>query len=176
VDVRIITATNQDLSSAVQAGKFRSDLFYRLNVVPIHIPPLRERKDDLIPLVNHLLDKFASKYGKKIDTIPPEVMATFSNYDWPGNIRELENAMERMVVMSETDSISLDQVPSEIRGVVSTTKTSDLKATLDTLSQVTEKQMIIDALNKTNQNRTSAAKLLGISRRTLQNKIKEYGL
>jgi len=176
VDVRIITATNQDLSSAVQAGKFRSDLFYRLNVVPIHIPPLRERKDDLIPLLNYLLDKFASKYGKKIGTLPPEVMATFSNYDWPGNIRELENVMERMVVMSETDSLSLDQVPSEIRGVVSTTKASGLKATIETLSQVTEKQMIIDALNKMNQNRTRAAKLLGISRRTLQNKIKEYGL
>jgi len=176
VDVRIITATNQDLPSAVQAGKFRSDLFYRLNVVPIHIPPLRERKDDLIPLVNHLLDKFTSKYGKKIDTIPPEVMATFSNYDWPGNIRELENVMERMVVMSEIDSLSLDQVPPEIRGVVSRTEATTLKEKIETLSQVTEKQMIIDALNKTNQNRTLAAKLLGISRRTLQNKIKEYGL
>jgi len=176
VDVRIITATNQDLSSAVQSGTFRSDLFYRLNVVPIHVPPLRERKDDLIPLVNYLLDKFASKYGKKIGAISPEVMATFINYDWPGNIRELENVMERMVVMSETDSLSLDQVPPEIRGVVSTTEASTLKEKIETLSQVTEKQMIIDALNKTHQNRTQAAKLLGISRRTLQNKIKEYGL
>jgi len=176
VDVRIITATNQDLSSAVQSGTFRSDLFYRLNVVPIHVPPLRERKDDLIPLVNYLLDKFASKYGKKIGAISPEVMATFTNYDWPGNIRELENVMERMVVMSETDSLSLDQVPPEIRGVVSTTEASTLKEKIETLSQVTEKQMIIDALNKTHQNRTQAAKLLGISRRTLQNKIKEYGL
>jgi len=176
VDVRIITATNQDLSSAVQSGTFRSDLFYRLNVVPIHVPPLRERKDDLIPLLNYLLDKFASKYGKKIGAISPEVMATFINYDWPGNIRELENVMERMVVMSETDSLSLDQVPPEIRGVVSTTEASTLKEKIETLSQVTEKQMIIDALNKTHQNRTQAAKLLGISRRTLQNKIKEYGL
>jgi two-component system response regulator AtoC len=176
IDVRIITATNQDLSSSVQSGTFRSDLFYRLNVVPIHIPPLRERKDDLIPLGNCLLDKFASKYGKKIGAIPPEVMATFTNYDWPGNIRELENVMERMVVMSETDLLSLDQVPPEIRGMVSTTEASTLKEKIETLSQVTEKQMIIDALNKTNQNRTQAAKLLGISRRTLQNKIKEYGL
>jgi transcriptional regulator with PAS, ATPase and Fis domain len=176
IDVRIITATNQDLSSSVQSGTFRSDLFYRLNVVPIHIPPLRERKDDLIPLGNCLLDKFASKYRKKIGAIPPEVMATFTNYDWPGNIRELENVMERMVVMSETDLLSLDQVPPEIRGMVSTTEASTLKEKIETLSQVTEKQMIIDALNKTNQNRTQAAKLLGISRRTLQNKIKEYGL
>ena len=176
VDVRIITATNQDLPSAVQAGKFRSDLFYRLNVVPIHIPPLRERKDDLIPLVNHLLDKFTSKYGKKIGTLPPEVMASFSNYDWPGNIRELENVLERMVVMSETDSLNLDQVPREIRGVVSRTEATTLKEKIETLSQLTEKQMIIDALNKTNQNRTLAARVLGISRRTLQNKIKEYGL
>ena len=176
VDVRIITATNQDLSSAVQSGTFRSDLFYRLNVVPIHVPPLRERKDDLIPLVNYLLDKFASKYGKKIGAISPEVMATFTNYDWPGNIRELENVMERMVVMSEIDSLSLDQVPPEIRGVVSRTEATTLKEKIETLSQVTEKQMVIDALSKTHQNRTQAAKLLGISRRTLQNKIKEYGL
>jgi two-component system response regulator AtoC len=176
VDIRIIAATNQDLQSAVQSGKFRSDLFYRLNVVPIHIPSLRERKDDLIPLVGYFLKKFAGKYLKKINNVSPEIMATFSNYDWPGNIRELENVLERMVLMSETDTLSLDQLPAEIRGAISTVEASTLKEKVDTISQITEKQMIIDALKKTNQNRTKAAKLLGISRRTLQNKIKEYGL
>ena len=176
VDIRIIAATNQDLQSAVQSGKFRSDLFYRLNVVPIHIPPLRERKDDLIPLVGYFLKIFTAKYCKKINNVSPEVMATFSNYDWPGNIRELENVLERMVLMSETDTLTLDQLPAEIRGAISTVEASTLKEKVDIISQMTEKQMIIDTLNKTNQNRTKAAKLLGISRRTLQNKIKEYGL
>jgi len=176
VDTRIIAATNQDLQSAVQSGKFRSDLFYRLNVVPIHIPPLRERKDDLIPLVGYFLKKFIGKYLKKINNVSPEIMATFSNYDWPGNIRELENVLERMVLMSETDTLTLDQLPAEIRGAISTVEASTLKEKVDTISQMTERQMIIDALNKTNQNRTKAAKLLGISRRTLQNKIKEYSL
>jgi DNA-binding NtrC family response regulator len=176
VDIRIIAATNQDLQSAVQSGKFRSDLFYRLNVVPIHIPPLRERKDDLIPLVGYFLKIFTAKYCKKINNVSPEIMATFSNYDWPGNIRELENVLERMVLMSETDTLTLDQLPAEIRGTVTTVESPTLKEKIDTISQMTEKQMIIDALNKTNQNRTKAANLLGISRRTLQNKIKEYGL
>jgi two-component system response regulator AtoC len=176
VDIRIIAATNQDLQSAVQSGKFRSDLFYRLNVVPIHIPPLRERKDDLIPLAGYFLKIFTEKYCKKINNVSPEIMATFSNYDWPGNIRELENVLERMVLMSETDTLTLDQLPAEIRGAISTVEASTLKEKVDIISQMTEKQMIIDALNKTNQNRTKAAKLLGISRRTLQNKIKEYGL
>jgi len=176
VDTRIIAATNQDLQTAIQAGKFRPDLFYRLNVIPIHVPPLRERKDDLIPLVGYFLKKFTGKYLKKITNVSPEVMATFSHYDWPGNIRELENVLERMVLMSETDTLALDQLPPEIRGIVSTVGASTLKEKIDTISQMTEKQMIIDALNKTNQNRTKAAKLLGISRRTLQNKIKEYGL
>jgi len=176
VDIRIISATNQDLQSAIQSGKFRSDLFYRLNVVPIYIPPLRERKEDLIPLVDYFLKKFSAKYQKRITNISPEVMASFSNYNWPGNIRELENVLERMILMSETATLGLDHLPGEIRGAISTISTPTLKEKVDTISQVTEKQMIIDALNKTNQNRTRAAKLLGISRRTLQNKIKEYGL
>jgi transcriptional regulator with PAS, ATPase and Fis domain len=176
VDIRIISATNQDLQSAIQSSNFRSDLFYRLNVVPIYIPPLRERKEDLIPLVDYFLKKFSAKYQKRIANISPEVMASFSNYNWPGNIRELENVLERMILMSETPTLGLDHLPGEIRGAMSTISTPTLKEKVDTISQMTEKQMIIDALNKTNQNRTKAAKLLGISRRTLQNKIKEYGL
>jgi two-component system, NtrC family, response regulator AtoC len=175
VDLRIIAATNIDLQTAVQSGKFRSDLFYRLNVVPIHIPPLRERKDDLIPLVDYFFKKFTIKY-QKIIHILPEVIAAFSNYDWPGNVRELENVIERLVVMSETDKLSLDQLPAEIRGTNPSVEAPTFKEKIYDISRITEKQMIIDALNKTNQNRTKAATLLGISRRTLQNKIKEYGL
>jgi len=176
VDVRIIAATNKDLQSAIQSGAFRSDLFYRLNVVPVHIPPLRERKDDLIPLIDYFLKKSTTKYKKRLSSISSEVIAAFSNYDWPGNIRELENVLDRMVLMSETDMLNLDQVPAEIRGTVPIVETPTFKEKKEEISRITEKQMIIDALNKTKQNRTKAAKLLGISRRTLQNKIKEYGL
>jgi len=176
VDIRIIAATNIDLQAAVQSGKFRSDLFYRFNVVPIQIPPLRERKDDLLPLIKYLLNKFSGKYNKNKHDISPETLAAFTKYNWPGNIRELENVLERMIVMSENDTLDIDQVPLEIKGEVTSREPSTLKEEMDSISRITEKKMIIEALNKTNQNRTKAAYLLGISRRTLQNKIKEYGL
>jgi len=176
VDIRIIAAANIDLQVAVQSGKFRSDLFYRLNVVPIHIPPLRERKDDLIPLIHYLLSKFTGKYNKKKRDISPQALAAFTNYNWPGNIRELENVLERMVVMSENDTLDIEQVPIEIKGELTSREPATFKENLDSVSRITEKKMIIDALNKTNQNRTKAAHLLGISRRTLQNKIKEYSI
>ena len=176
VDIRIVAATNRDLSGAVQAGTFRSDVFYRLNVVPIYIPPIRDRKEDLIPLVDHFVTKFATKYRRTVTHVAPEVMAVLSSYDWPGNIRELENVLERMMVMSEDDILGLDLLPMEISGTTLTLGPSGLKEKLESISSITEKQMIVDALNKTNQNRTKAAKLLGISRRTLQHKIREYGL
>jgi two-component system response regulator AtoC len=176
VDLRIVAATNMDLQSAIQSGKFRSDLFYRLNVVPIHIPPLRERKDDLVSLIDHFLKKFSAKYQKRMTGISIDVMAALGGYDWPGNIRELENVLERMVLMSEKETIDYDQLPPELRRAEPTSQNSSLKVKMEDISRVTEKQMILDALNRTNQNRTRAAELLGISRRTLQNKIKEYDL
>ena len=140
------------------------------------MPPLRERKEDLVTLVNYLLKRLDDKYQKNVAHVPPEMMAAFANYHWPGNIRELENVLERMVLMAETGTLGLDQLPSEIRGKVSIIEPSTLRGKVDNLTRLTEKEMIIDALTKTNQNRTKAARLLGISRRTLQNKIKEYGL
>jgi DNA-binding NtrC family response regulator len=176
VDVRIIAATNKDLQSEVKAGKFRADLFYRLNVVPIHIPPLRERKEDIIPLLGYFLKKFAARHGKQAHTVRPETTAALLRRDWPGNIRELENTVERMVLMSETDSIGPELLPPEMRGTAEKCASITFKERVDDIVCTSEKQMIVEALNKTNQNRTKAAELLGISRRTLQNKIKEYGL
>ncbi len=176
VDMRIIAATNRDLEEAVHSGGFRSDLFYRLNVVPITVPPLRERTDDLVPLIEYFLKRFSAKYGRGIPGVTPDVMAAFTNYPWPGNIRELENVLERMILLSETDILDLELTPGEIRGTVSTKVSSTLKEKIKADAHVTEKQMIMAALDKTNQNRTKAAYLLGVSRRTLQNKIKEYGL
>ncbi len=176
VDIRVLAATNKDLQEASHAGSFRQELFYRLNVVPFHIPPLRERIDDLGPLAEYFLDKFRSKHRKSIVLISPEVLTAFRAYAWPGNIRELENVMERMVVMSDADTLVPELLPSEIRGITRADESSSFRGRVENVCRITEKQMIIDALQKTDQNRTRAAKLLGISRRTLQNKIKEYGL
>ncbi len=176
VDVRIIAATNRDLHADVQQGKFRADLFYRLNVVPIRIPPLRERKEDIIPLLDYFLEKFAARHGKPAHQARPETTTALLRHDWPGNIRELENTVERMVLMAETDTLGLDQLPPEIRPDAPNPESSTFKERMDEISIASEKQMIVDALNRTNQNRTKAAELLGISRRTLQNKIKEHGL
>jgi transcriptional regulator with PAS, ATPase and Fis domain len=176
VDMRIVAATNMDLKGAVESGQFRSDLFYRLNVVPIHIPPLRERRDDISSQVEYFLNRFCTKYGKGTLRISPEIMPALISYNWPGNIRELENVMERMVLMSEGEEIGYEQLPAEIQGIEPATDTHTLKGTVDSIYRSTERQLIEDALKKTDQNRTKAAKLLGISRRTLQNKIKEYDL
>jgi two-component system response regulator AtoC len=176
VDVRVLAATNRDLQADVNAGRFRADLFYRLNVVPIRVPPLRERKDDIVPLLDHFLKKIASRQGKRAQRILPEVTAALLRHDWPGNIRELENTLERMVLMSDSDTIGPELLPPELRIATEKCAPSTFKERVDDIVCTSEKQMIVDALNKTNQNRTKAAELLGISRRTLQNKIKEYGL
>lgn len=176
VDVRILAATNRDLQADIQAGKFRADLFYRLNVVPIRVPPLRERREDIAPLLNHFLKRIASQCGKRVAQVLPEVETAFTRYDWPGNIRELENAVERMVLMSDGVLIGPEFIPAELRGPAMNNAGSSFKERLDDIFSTSEKQMILDALSKTEQNRTRAAEILGISRRTLQNKLKEYGL
>ena len=175
-DVRILAATNRDLQADVQAGKFRADLFYRLNVIPIRVPSLRERRDDILPLLHHFLKRSASRSGKRATQAGPEVETAFAQYDWPGNIRELENTVERMVLMSDNEVLGPELLPTELRSPATGTACSSFREKLDGICSTSEIQMILDALNKTGQNRTKAAGILGISRRTLQNKIKEYGL
>ncbi len=176
VDVRILAATNRDLQEDIQAGKFRADLFYRLNVVPIRVPPLRERREDIAPLLNHFLKIIASQCGKRVARVLPEVETAFTRYDWPGNIRELENTVARIVLMSDGEAIGLELLPNELRGPAASSSCPSFKETLGDIVSISEKQLLLDALNKAGQNRTKAAEVLGISRRTLQNKIKEYGL
>ena len=146
VDIRIIAATNKDLQEAIRSGAFRQDLFYRLNIVPVRIPPLRERLEDIFPLMDNLVRKFGSRNRKTIAGVSPEVLAAFSAYDWPGNIRELENVVERMVVMADADTLGTDLLPDEIRG---TTRTSQsFRERVESISRVTEKQMIIECPGK----------------------------
>jgi len=176
VDVRVVAATNRDLPEAVRSGKFRADLFYRLNVIPVAIPPLRERKEDLIPLSEHFLEKFSARYRKRKCRLSAEALSALGLYDWPGNIRELENVLERMVLLHDSEVLGLEHLPVEIRGADTGKQASGLLEKKNALSRVAEKQMIAEALEKTGQNRTRAATVLGISRRALQNKIREYGL
>jgi DNA-binding NtrC family response regulator len=184
-DARVVVATNQNLQDLQESGKFRKDLYYRLRAHHIHIPPLRDRYEDLPVLVDHFLEKASKTLGKEKPAPPGELSALLATYPFPGNIRELESMIFDAVTNCKTERLPLESFRSYIRqdgSVVKTEATGQadatgtLKGKIETLSHATEKQMIIDALNKTNQNRTKAAQLLGISRRTLQNKIKEYSL
>jgi two-component system response regulator HydG/two-component system response regulator AtoC len=173
VDVRVIAATNRDLERAVKEGIFREDLYWRLNVVRIHLPPLRERKEDIPLLVQHFVQKFAKENNRPIPTIEPEVLDVLLNYDWPGNVRELANVIERAVILSTFGVISLKHLPKRILGKESETNDFSLN-TLNLLEM--EKALIIKALNETGWNQTKAAQLLGISRKQLRTKMKHHGL
>jgi two-component system, NtrC family, response regulator AtoC len=175
VDIRIVAATNRDLAAACQNGSFRPDLFYRLNVVPLFIQPLRERREDIIPLVDYFLKRLGTKYRRTV-SVTREALNAFVGYDWPGNIRELENVIERMFVLSEGTVLDPALLPGEICSSAVSTQSSSFKSQAEAVTRSAEKQMITEALNTAAQNRTKAAKILGISRRTLQNRIKEFDL
>jgi DNA-binding NtrC family response regulator len=184
-DARIVVATNQNFQTLQESGKFRKDLYYRLCAHHTHIPPLRDRYEDLPILVDHFLEKASRTLAKKKPTPPEELIALLATYFFPGNVRELQSMIFDAVTGCKTERLSLEPFRSYIHQDQSVAKTeaigqphaaATLKEKIETISHATEKQMIIDALDKSNQNRTKAAQLLGISRRTLQNKIKEYGL
>jgi DNA-binding NtrC family response regulator len=175
VDIRIVAATNKDLAAACQNNAFRSDLFYRLNVVPICIPPLRERREDIAALAEYFMNRLTAKYKRNVG-IPQDVLSAFVAYDWPGNIRELENVIERMFVLSEGSILDMALLPHEMHSEITPAVNCGFKSRTDAAAHSVEKQMIVNALNTNDQNRTRAAETLGISRRTLQNKIKEYDL
>ena len=176
VDVRIIAATNKELEDEVKQGRFREDLYYRLNVVPILLPPLRERREDIPLLAEHFCQVYASKNHREIQGIRPEALDLLMRYEWPGNIRELENAMERAVIISQCEYITLEELPLSIRQNVGPAVFEPTLAQPDRTLREIEKQWITKVLEDMHGNRTHAAKTLGITRKTLQNKIKEYGL
>ena len=171
---RIIAATNRNLEEMVSKGEFREDLYYRLNVLNIEIPPLRERKEDIPLLTTSFINMAASENGKEISSISDEVMNIFLSYNWPGNIRELRNCIERMVVLSREKTLNIGNIPPNIIKHVSPELAKKYQPS-DTLNiEENEKKLIIQALDKTSGNRTSAAEKLGISRRTLHRKLNEY--
>lgn len=184
VNVRIIAATNKDLEGEVRAGRFREDLFYRLNVVPIQLPPLRERKEDMDSLVKFFLKEFNEKFKKSITAISPDAMVALKNYSWPGNIRQLEHALERMVLMSEGAILQFHDLPEEVAeafggrvlGEGDFEEPTSFKEIVRKQTQTLERDLIEKALEETGGNITRTAEKLGLSRKGLQLKIKELGL
>ena len=174
VDVRLVAATNKDLKKLVSEGKFRDDLFYRLSVVTIDLPPLRERRDDIPLLVKAFLDEFGRENSKQVRELTPEALNVLLAYDWPGNVRELRNAIEQMVVLARAERLTVRDMPAVIRGSADLTKINVVRAGMTV--EEAERQLIVQALTETNSNRTKAAQKIGISRRTLHRKLKEFGL
>ncbi len=176
VDVRLVAATNKDLKKLVSEGKFRDDLFYRLSVVTVNLPPLRERRQDVPLLVQAFIRQCSAENGKPIRDITAEAVNTLMAYDWPGNVRELRNTIEQMVVLSRGERLTLRDVPAAIRGGADLTKISVVRPGTTMTVEEAERQLIVQALKETDGNRTRAAQRIGMSRRTLHRKLKKYGL
>jgi len=173
VDTRIIAATNKDLKEAIRQGQFREDLYYRLNVVNIHLPPLRERQEDIPLLISAFLTEFAKASSKRIEGIDNKARTALYGYSWPGNIRELRNCLESAVVMCRTSMIGLEDLPPHIRGDADK---NYVKLAVGLSLAEAEKEVIRAALLAQNGNKTRAAEVLGIGRKTLHRKIQEYAL
>jgi DNA-binding NtrC family response regulator len=178
VDVRIVATTNKDLEKAVREGNFREDLYYRLNVVPVRLPALRERKSDIPLLLDHFLEKFAKENNKKIIGYDYDVYDKLKQYDWPGNVRELENAVERAVVLSQGELLLSEHfdygVSNQSRSMGASVPGIDfLDEETITLEEL-ERRYILRSLDKNNWNKTQTAKLLDVSVRTLRNKLDIY--
>ncbi len=191
VDVRLVAATNRDLLDAIQKGRFREDLYYRLNVVPIHVPPLRERREDIPDLVQHMLEKFRQRLGRAVEQVAPAAMSCLTAYSWPGNVRELENFLERTVLFCSGPVIELQDLPEVLRQssserapaaasgaapAVPPPEDASLKDIVRAETERVERSVIMSALEETGGNVTQAARRLKISRKSLQIKMKELGL
>lgn len=173
VDVRIVAATNQDIAQAMAAGRFRPDLYYRLNVIVITLPELKDRREDIPLLAKHFLEVYSQRLKKEVHDIAPEAMALLMDHEWPGNVRELENCMERAVVLARGEMIQAENLP---RGLRQMTTERSISFSVGTPLDVLERQALLATLQDVKGNKTTAARLLGISQRTLYRKIKGYGL
>jgi DNA-binding NtrC family response regulator len=175
VDVRIIAASNADLRQAVTAGRFREDLFYRLHVVPIAVPPLRHRRDDVAPLARHFLAKYARQFGKAVTDLSAGALEALERYHWPGNVRELENIVARSVALTTEGVVQLDQIPLDV-ALAPAESTGEDQLNLREARQEVERLLILRALDRAQGNQTVAARLLGMHRNTLLVKLAQLGL
>ena len=173
-DVRIIAATNKDLDVEIKEGRFREDLYYRLNVINLELPPLRERREDIGLLADSFLVKYAAKNKKDINGFSSQSARLLSNYDWPGNVRELENAVERAVVMARNEFIEPGNLPSNISQSLKKAKKETCRIPSGTTMKEIEKKVILETLHTTNGSKSKAAKILGLSTRKIEYKIKEW--
>ena len=175
VDVRVLAATNKEPEQAVAKGELRQDLYFRLNVFHIHLPPLRDRKEDIPLLVEHILRDINAKHGRQVRGVNPEVLEMFAGYSWPGNVRELRNVLERAAIVSNRDLIGRANLPADFghAPAAPATDLASLRFPLGTTVEAVERELILQTLASTN-NKTRAAELLGISLKTLHNKLKEY--
>ena len=190
VDVRLVAATNRDLAEEIQAGRFREDLYYRLNVVKVRLPPLRERKSDIPLLVDHFVKRYRERLKKDVEGVNEEAMQRFLAHPWPGNIRELENVIERCLLFTDGTHVEIGDLPDELRAgdrphaedppeqttTTSSEETPGLKEAVREATSRVERQLIVKALQQTGGNVTHTARLLKISRKSLQTKMKELGL
>ena len=185
VDVRIVAATNRDLESMVKEGTFREDLYYRLNIIRLQIPPLRERREDIPMLLKHHLYQFCNRYGMEQKTFSAEAKAALMDYEWPGNVRELVNTVEMLVSLSDSDSIRVQDLPPKFTHnipvhyrAVSMKANSSIEVLTNIKNVVLEreKELIINTLIETNGNKAAAARKLGIERSTLYEKLKKHAI
>ena len=173
VDVRLVSASNKDLRNLISEGRFREDLFYRLQVVPIHLPPLRQRREGIPKMVDHFLERLVMKYRKPKPAIAPEVLDIFLRYDWPGNVRELKNLVERIFIVNEREIIRPEDLPSDFLWHFSDPPN---ELALAEVRRNAETRAIVDMLYRTRGDKESAARILQISPRTLRHKIQAYGI
>ena len=173
MDIRLIAASNRDLEKQIEIGAFRRDLFYRLNVVPLVLPPLRERQDDIPVLAAHFAVKAAEKHARPKPELEPELLEALQDYEWPGNVRELENLIERMVVLTDGPKLGLEFLPEKMLRVLPDTNLAD-ETTLEGAVAAVRRKMISSALKAEGGNKVAAAKRLGISRSYLHRLINEF--
>jgi len=175
IDVRLLAATNRRLEDLVREGRFREDLYYRLNVVALRIPPLRERREDIPLLAAHFLTRSAKRHGRAVPTLSPEAMALLLEHLWPGNVREMENAIERAVLLADTDTIFPGDLPPGLRSASGSGESAEVTLKPRRLDDV-EREHILRTLDAYAWNQARAADALGIGRNTLWRKLKDYGV
>ncbi|WP_235427142.1 sigma 54-interacting transcriptional regulator [Cohnella kolymensis] len=176
VDTRIIATTTGSMQRLMDEGQFLEQLYYRLNVMSVEIPPLRERTEDIPELVQAFIREFAVEYRKPAPRVDASVMTVLMNYSWPGNIRELRNAIERMIILGDSDTITAELLPESLASLTQGDEGFPAASTDKDTAEMDEQELIKEALRKTFGNKSAAAKMLGISRGTIYNKMKEYGI